>query len=83
MNLEITIDALHVDGLPAADLGTLGAALEGELTRLVAERGVPAGYTGGEIAIDTVRVDANAGADAVGVQIAQAIFRGLTRGDDQ
>ncbi len=81
MHFDISIDTLELNSFSPVDVERLGAALETELTRLIAQRGLSAAQSNGEIAIDPVRISAHAGADAIGVQIAQAIYQGSVIGD--
>ena len=79
--VEIHIDALVLDGFSPADRLRIGAALEGELARLVAERGLPEGLAGGAAleAIDAgsfVRGPLATPA-SIGGQAARAVYGGL------
>jgi hypothetical protein len=84
-------DATHVHlrigrlVLPAAWAGAerrVAAALESELARLVAERGLPAALDGtSPIArLDAGRVPPAAGARRAGADLARAVYRGLAAG---
>ncbi len=80
-NLDFNIDELVLDGFDGVDRERLGAAVEHELARLFTEQGVSAALRQGG---RTARLDGgaftltpNADADAIGTQIAQAVFGGL------
>jgi len=81
--LDLRVGELVVDGLPVADRAALGAAVERELARLLAERGVPPSLArGGSVAgLDGGRFTAAPGADpvALGIRIARAVYGGLAR----
>lgn len=84
MELELWIDALHVGNLPPSDTPRLGAALESELQRLIEARGLPSGWgvTGVELAIDAIQPSSAPNAEAMGVQLAQAIYAAVVNGQD-
>jgi hypothetical protein len=79
--IDLHIEELVLDGFPPGDRHRIGAALERELTRLLAERGVPAGWErGGEAPqLNGGSFEAKPGArpERVGAQIAQSVFRGM------
>jgi hypothetical protein len=78
---HLRIDALVVDGLPVADRAALGAAVERELARLIAEQGVPPALARGEgiASLAGRRFTASPGMDpaALGARIAGAVYGGL------
>ena len=80
-DVELRIGELVIDGVAITDHVALGAAVEVELSRLIAEGGVPASLAGGAAlnTVDAGRITILRGGDAsaVGVQIAQAVYRGL------
>ena len=83
MNVRLHIDELVLDGFPPVDRYRIAAAVEAELARLLADQGVPSGLEKGGT-ID--RLDAgsfglasDARPDRIGVQVAQAVYGGLTR----
>lgn len=88
--VELHIAELAVD--PAEGLGSLEpehlkATVERELRWLIAERGLPAGFsypsrTGGWIDGGDFTVAAEAGVPAIGACIARGIRRGLTAVDE-
>ena len=82
-DLELHIEELVLHGFAPEDRDRLGEALRQELTRLLAERGVPPSFTQRR---DVKRLDAGAFAAApgatpevLGYQVARAIHGGLTR----
>jgi len=81
--VELHIGELVLEGFPPLDQAQLGAVVQQELARLLAERGLPAGLArGGEVAsLDSGEFQVKQGSKApeIGVQIAQAVFGGLAR----
>jgi hypothetical protein len=81
--VEIRIEELVLHGFTPVDRYSLADAVERELARLFAHRGVPASLAQGrEIAhLNGGRFELAAGAKAEGIgsQIAQALYGGLTR----
>lgn len=83
VNVELHIEELVLQGFAPGDHDRIGAAVERELTRLLAGQSVPGWLTrGGEIA----RLDAGAfemrsdsSAETIGGQVAQAVYRGIHR----
>ncbi len=78
--VELHIERLVLHGIDPRDRRRVGAALQQELTRLLSEQGIPAGWRQG-MALDQLKVDGRAvtlrgTAEAMGVQIAQAIYGG-------
>jgi len=83
MNVDLHIEELVLEGFRPSDRHRIGAAVERELGRLLAERGVPAALTTNA---DVPRLEgrsftAPAGArpEAVGRQIAGAVYGGMRR----
>jgi hypothetical protein len=81
-SVDLRIDALVLYGLAPGDRDRLGRAVEHELARLFAERGVPAPLLrGGETAQrdgGTLDLTPAASPEALGARVAQAIYRGLS-----
>jgi hypothetical protein len=81
-SIHLNIDSIVLHDFPPSDRFRIGAAIEAELTRLFNDRLPPSFSQGGqldqldgglfEIAIDTK-------AEALGIQIARAIYGGLSR----
>ena len=82
-NLELHIDELILHGFPQGDLHRIGSAVENELARLLEESGIPESLTtrGGAENIDAgaFEVSGNSMPDAVGSQVARAVYRGLSK----
>lgn len=82
MNLELKIDDLVLHGLPAFDKDRIARAMQGELERLFAERGVPAFLqSGGSVASingESIQVAPNSSPESVGVQVARALYGGMS-----
>ena len=83
MRVELHIEELVLRGFAPADRYHIGEAVERELGRMFFEQGVPSPLTqGGEMArLDggAFEVKPGSGAEAVGVQVARAVFGGLSR----
>ena len=82
-HLELHIEELVLHGFAPGDRHRIGAAVERELARLFAERGVPPLLAqGGEVARlegGAFEVAADARPTAIGVQVAQSVYGGLNR----
>ncbi len=82
-NVRLRIDELVLEGFPPGDRHRIAAAVEAELARLFAERGVPAGLRE-SIALPRVEGGAfelapPARPEQIGAQVAGAIYGGLAR----
>ncbi len=80
--INLKIDSLILHGFPSTDRARIAAAVQRELTRLLAEQGVPPALAQGRIdlaAIDGGQFEAVSGmpANVVGCQIAQQIYTSL------
>jgi hypothetical protein len=77
-NIDLHIEELVLHGFAPEDRYRIGAAVERELARLLAERGVPPGLAAGaEIAgLDggAFQVAPGARPEAIGAQVAQAVY---------
>jgi hypothetical protein len=80
-NIDLHIEELMLHGFAPEDRYRIGAAVERELARLFAERGVPAGVVAGA---EIARLDGGAFAvapgarpEAIGAQVAQAVYGGI------
>lgn len=82
-NVELYIDALVLDGLPAGDQDRVAAAVQHELAQLFADRGVSSTVAGaGDIAeLNGAAFDiaADASPETIGAQVAQALYGRLSR----
>ena len=80
-NIELHIEELVLHGFAHGDRYRIGEAVERELTRLLADRGVPQSLErGGEIAsVDggAFEVAQGSRAQVVGAQVAKAVYGGL------
>lgn len=81
MNLELNINELVLHGFALGDRYLISAAIEQELTRLLAERGAPtllqsngdfAKLSGGQF-----QTTPGMKANAIGAQVAQAVYGGM------
>jgi len=83
MNVRLHIEEVVLEGFPAGDRYRIAAAAEAELTRLFTDRGAPPGLaSGGAVpALDGGSFDVapDARPDRIGVQVAQAVYGGLSR----
>ena len=81
--MEVRIEELVLRGLAPADRYRIAEAVEGELTRLFAERGLPPGIeTGGEFSFLgglSFEVPRGARTEEVGVRAARSLYGGLAR----
>ena len=80
-NIELHIEKLVLSGFAPGDRYRIGAAVERELTRLFTERGLPPALARGSAAarIEGGAFDVVSGSrpDQIGVQVAQAVYRGF------
>jgi hypothetical protein len=83
MNIDLSIDSIVIHG-QAGDRDAIGAAVERELGRLLAERGLPPGIAGdgGSISASPppVRVPHGLRPDAIGARVAAAIYANIAGG---
>jgi len=80
-NIELNIEELVLHGFAPSDRYRIGEAVEQELTRLLADQGVPQSLAQGE---EVASVDGGAfevapgsRAQVVGAQVARAVYGGL------
>ena len=79
-NIELHIDELVLHGFRSGDRHRIGEAVERELTRLLAEQGLPKAQ-GAEVArIDggSFSLAQNARTEVTGTQVAQAVYGRLS-----
>jgi hypothetical protein len=81
-NIELHIEELVLSGFAPGDRYRIGEAVEHELTRLLDEQGTPPSLAQRS---DIARLDGGAfevttgsGAEAIGVQVGQAVYGGLS-----
>src|SRR5579885_399639 len=83
-HVDLNIEELVLMGVAANDRALIAAALSRELTRLIAERGVPPALAGmGNLAnLDAGAFHPRPGerADALGARIAGMLYQGLVHG---
>lgn len=83
MDIELTIDHLILDGIPADVHEQVVAALQAQLSKLLHEEGIPPKLqTGGHIeTLDAseIAIPAGAAPDRIGALIAQAIYESFLR----
>lgn len=82
-NIELHIEELVLHGFAPGDRNRIGEAVEQELSRLFAERGVPPSLAQGSeiehLAANAFEVTPGSGAEVMGVQVARAVYGGLSR----
>ena len=82
MNVELHIEELVLHGFSPGDRYRIGAAVERELSRLLAEQGTPPTLArGGDIGhLDGGSFEAKpgAGVEAIGARVAQAVYGALS-----
>lgn len=80
-NIKLHIEELVLHGFAPGDRATIGAAIQGELTRLFAEQGVhPSLQHSREVEkmdAGTFHMQPGAKAGTIGLQVAHAIYGGL------
>lgn len=83
-SLDLHIERLNLHGFSALDRHRIGAAMQAELTRLLAEQGIPPALAQGGVMkqLDggTFEMAAGMPPRIVGVRIARAIYGGLDHG---
>ncbi|MBD2490840.1 hypothetical protein [Aulosira sp. FACHB-615] len=81
MNIELQIEELVLHGFAQKDRGRIQRAIEQELTRLFTEQGVPGSlsrsYEIQQLQGSAFNVRAGMGVEAIGSQVAQAIYGGI------
>ena len=81
--IELHIEELALHGFAPGERQSIGEAVQQELTRLIAARGLPASLMqGGEVARlngGSFNVVPGAPARAIGAQVAQAVYGGIAR----
>jgi hypothetical protein len=80
--VEIAVDELVVDGLDPGARAALAEVVQRRLGELVAERGLPAGSAGApwrQEAFADLRAPVTSRVEVLGVELAEALYRGLGR----
>ncbi|MGD2157020.1 MAG: hypothetical protein PVG14_05810 [Anaerolineales bacterium] len=82
-SIELHIEALLLHGFSSHQRFRIAQAVERELTRLLAEGGLPAAWSQGKglVSLDGGQFEAQPGAKAesIGAQVAQAVYGGSTK----
>lgn len=83
MNVELHIEELVLHGFAPGDRYRIGEAVERELQRLLTEQDAPHLF-GGDVGLTqidagTFNLEPSAKSDAIGAQVAQAIYGGMNR----
>ncbi len=81
-NVDLRIEEVVLHGFAPGDRYRIGDALERELSRLFTEHGMPPLAQGGDIGCldgGAFEVAPSSNAGAIGVQVAQAVYGGLSR----
>ena len=77
-DIRLHIENLVLHGIPVADRAAVGVAVQQELTRLLSERGLPSSLsssvTGDVLHAGNIKIQANAAAGNVGMQIARSVY---------
>ena len=80
-DVRLRIEELVLDGFAPGDRYRIGEAVERELARLLAERGVPGALAAGDEASShdagSFELTPNSGPDAIGSRVAAAVYGGL------
>lgn len=86
MNVELHIEELVLHGFAAKDKHRIGAAVKGVLATLLAEQGAPIPFKHG---IHLESIDGGSFAvregerpDSIGVRVGQAVYEGMTGGQE-
>jgi len=81
--ITLHIDQLTLHGFDRIDRHQLGAAVQRELSRLIRDQGLPSSLnqtqTIGNINAGEFKTGQSTGANSVGTQVAQKIYRGMQR----
>lgn len=80
--IDLTIDELVLYDMPRAGRYQIAETLERELADLIATRGVPAALQGGDlptIGAPALRLTPGVTPEAIGRQLAHALYEGLER----
>ena len=79
--VEINIEELVLHGFAPGDGYRIGQAIELELERLFAERGIPGLLSEtrntGQLKAGTINIPANSTAESIGIQTAKSVYKGF------
>jgi hypothetical protein len=85
--IDLHIDELILRNVPYAQRHLIAATVERELTRLLTEQGLPPSLAQGgnipHLSVGNLHMAADAQADAIGLQIAQAVYSNLSNDEVQ
>ncbi len=80
-DIAFHIDQLMMEGLPTSDRYQFGNAVQTELARLLAEKGMPPNLTSSaeleQLAAGTILITAAPRPATIGRQVAEAVYRGI------
>ena len=80
-DIDLRIDQLMIEGLQPSDRYQFGNAVQTELARLLAEKGMPPNLTGsaelGQLAAGTISITAAPRPATIGRQVAEVVYRGI------
>ena len=80
-DIDLRINQLMIEGLQPSDRYQFGNAVQTELARLLAEKGMPPNLTGsaelGQLAAGTISITAAPRPEIIGRQVAEAVYRGI------
>jgi len=83
MTINLHIDQLTLHGFDRIDRHQVGSAVQSELSRLIREQGLPSSLNQAQtirnMNAGEFKAGQNIGANSVGTQVAQKIYRGMTR----
>ena len=79
--IELHVEELVLEGFAPAERHAVADAFERELSRLLAERGLPAAQEAAAFDVDagSVRLAPGTRASAAGAQLARAVYGGIRR----
>jgi hypothetical protein len=82
-NIELQIDQLILHGFNRIDRRQVGSAVQSELSRLIREQGMPLSLNQSQVIrnmnVGEFKIGQSTGANSVGAQVAQTIYRGMER----
>ncbi|MGE6761508.1 hypothetical protein D7X55_17110 [Corallococcus sp. AB049A] len=82
--IALHIDELVLHGVPSAHRHRVGEAVREELSRLLAEQGLPSGVDAAALAsrldVGAISVTPGASPEATGASVARAVYSGLAGG---
>ena len=80
-DIAFHIDQLMLEGLPPSDRYQFGNAVQTELERLLAQKGMPPNLTSSaeleQLAAETISITAAPRPEIIGRQVTEAVYRGI------